>query len=227
LQGSISSTNSAIVLNSTSQFNARSTVVRNLGTEVQFRSDLCQVTCCMCSMWLWRVTVAFAFFQYNFLYKMEVLTCAVDKSFVKYYNFLTFTCLSVVQNETRTHTQTHKEIQTNTKMLTQTQNTQKHTNAHTQYEIHFRVHFISNFLNFTYLSCDFTHTNTQKTTHTQTHTHVLSVNINLPSVRSAMCQPTIQFTVSRSPLQHSVAERKVQQTAVFGSVRIVRTSKGN
>ena len=69
-----------------------------------------------------------------------------------------------------------------------------------------------------------THTHTHKT-HTNTHTHVLSVNINLRSVRSAMCQPTIQFSVSRSPLQHSVAERKVQQTAVFESVRFVRTSE--
>ena len=104
---------------------------------------------------------------------------------------------------------------------------------------------MANLQNFTCLSCDFTHIhththtsthlNTHKHTHkhmnthtkanTHTHTHVLSVNINLPSVRSAMCQPTIQFTVSRSPLQHSVAERKLQQTVVFRLDRFVRTSE--
>ena len=131
------------------------------------------------------------------------------------------------QNETHTHkhTKKHKKNANTNKIYTKT-----HNRTHTMKEILgfiswriFRISLVCAVILHTQTQKP--HTNTQKTTHT--HTHVLSVNINLQSVRSAMCQPTIQFTVSRSPLQHSVAERKIQQTAVFGSVRFVRTSKGN
>ena len=42
----------------------------------------------------------FGFFRCNSRYKLEVLPCVVDMCIAKYFNFLNFTCLSVVQNET-------------------------------------------------------------------------------------------------------------------------------
>jgi len=57
--------------------------LETFGTEVQFWSDHCQLTCCVYIMWLWRVTVAFAFFHYNSQYKVEVLSCVVDMCFAK------------------------------------------------------------------------------------------------------------------------------------------------
>ena len=142
-------------------------------------------------MWLWRVTVAFAFFHCNSRYKLEVLTCVVDMCFAKYFNFLTFTCLSVVQNETEwnTHTNTQRNINKHKNANTNTKYTKTHKRANTQWRV---LGFISfRIFRFSLVWAVILHTQTQKphtNTHTHTNAHTQTHTCPICQYKSPVCQ---------------------------------------